>query len=276
MLSNVKYHGTYLYNREDGKKKSKRVLIEKFDEVRTEGAIPEIVTKETFDKVQEILGNRKQCRPNLNAHAEYILTGKIYCAKCGSTMSGTANCGGRNKTRIRTYACPNHSSRRGNVCDTKAINSLYLESAVKSTITEAINAYVRDKDNLASIVRQAKSSYREQINATNRRMASLRDNVSHLLNKAASTTSALLATRYEQEANEAILAEQYHTEKLADLNAKVAEIDALIDASKETSVFTADALFASDSITRELVALYIERIEINDANDKITVKFNKI
>lgn len=276
MLRNVKYQGTYLYNREDGKKKSKRVLLEKYDEVRNEGAIPAIVTKSTFDKVQSILDCRTQCRPNLNAHSEYILTGKLYCAKCGSTMSGTANCGGRNKTRIRTYACPNHSSRRGNVCATKAINSLYLESAVKSAITEAINAYVRDKDNLASIVRQAKSSYREQINATNRRIASLRDNVSHLLNKAASTTSALLSTRYEQEANEAILAEQYHTEKLADLNAKVAEIDALIDASKETSVFTADALFASDSITRELVALYIERIEIDDANDKITVKFNKI
>ena len=276
MLRNVKYQGTYLYNREDGKKKSKRVLLEKYDEVRNEGAIPAIVTKSTFDKVQSILDCRTQCRPNLNTHSEYILTGKLYCAKCGSAMSGTANCGGRNKTRIRTYACPNHSSRRGNVCTTKAINSLYLESAVKSAITEAINAYVRDKDNLASIVRQAKSSYREQINSTSRRIASLRDNVSHLLNKAASTTSALLAPRYEQEANEAILAEQYHTKKLADLNAKVAEIDALIDASKEASIFTADALFTSDSITRELVDLYIERIEIDDANDKITVKFNKI
>ena len=82
-----------------------------------------------------------------------------------------------------------------------------------------------------------------------------------------------VAARYEQEANEAILAEQYHTDNLANLNAKVAKIDALIDASKETSVFTADALFASDSITRELIALYIERIEIDGANDKITVKF---
>lgn len=272
MLHNIKYQGTYLYNREDGKKKSKRVLLEKYDEVRNEGAIPAIVTKSTFDKVQSILDCRTQCRPNLNTHSEYILTGKLYCAKCGSTMSGTANCGGRNKTRIRTYACPNHSSRRGNVCDTKAINSLYLESAVKSAITEAINAYVRDKDNLASIVRQAKSSYREQINSTSRRIASLRDNVSHLLNKAASTTAALLSTRYEQEANEAILAEQYHTEKLADLNAKLAAIDGLIDEAKEHPIITRDALFATDTLTRELVSLFIERIDVDDANDKITVK----
>ena len=276
MLRNVKYKGTYLYNREDGKKKAHRVLLEKYDEVRTEGAIPPIVTESTFDKVQSILDGRTQCRPNLNSHSEYILTGKLYCAKCGSTMSGTANCGGRNKTRIRTYACPNHSSRRGNVCETKAINSLYLESAVKSAIAEAVNVYISDKDNLANISKQAKSSYREQINATNRRIASLKDNVSRLLNKAASTTSAQLSSRYEQEANEAILAEQYHTDKLADLNAKVAEIDALIDATKDKSLFTTDELFTSDSITRELIALYIERIEIDDANDKITVKFNKI
>ena len=276
MLRNVKYQGTYLYNREDGRKKSKRVLLEKYDEVRTEGAIPAIVTKSTFDKVQSILDGRTQCRPNLNSHSEYILTGKLYCAKCGSTMSGTANCGGRNKTRIRTYVCPNHSSRRGNICETKAINALYLESAVKSAIAEAVNVYVSDKDNLASISKQAKSSYREQINATSRRIASLKDNVSHLLGKAASTTSAVLSARYEQEANEAILAEQYHTDKLADLNAKVAEIDALIDATKDKSLLTTDELFTSDSITRELVSLYIERIEIDDANDKIIVKFNKI
>ena len=276
MLRNVKYQGTYLYNREDGKKKAHRVLLEKYGEVRTEGAIPPIVTKSTFDKVQNILDGRTQCRPNLNSHSEYILTGKLYCAKCGSTMSGTANCGGRNKTRIRTYACPNHSSRRGNVCETKAINSLYLESAVKSAITEAVNAYISDKDNLESLAKQAKSSYREQINATSRHIASLKDKASQLLTKAASTTSAVLSARYEQEANEAILAEQYHTDILASLNAKLSEIDSLIDKAKERSVFTASTLFASDSITRELIALYIERIEIDDANGKITLKLNKI
>jgi site-specific DNA recombinase len=277
MLSNVKYHGTYLYNREDGKKKAKRVLIEKFDEVRTEGAIPEIVTKETFDKVQEILCNRKQCRPNLNAHAEYILTGKIYCAKCGSTMSGTANCGGRNKTRIRTYACPNHSSRRGNVCDTKAINSLYLESAVKSAITEAVNAYIRDEDNLENMAKQSKASFKEEVNATNNRIASLEDNITRLITKAASSSiSPAISAQYEKEAEKAIQAKEYHNAKLANLKAKLAAIDGLIDEAKEHQIITQDELFATDSLARELVTLYIERIEIDDKNDKITVKLKEM
>jgi site-specific DNA recombinase len=276
MLSNVKYHGTYLYNREDGKKKSKRVLIEKFDEVRTEGAIPEIVTKETFDKVQEILGNRKQCRPNLNAHAEYILTGKIYCAKCGSTMSGTANCGGRNKTRIRTYACPNHSSRRKS-CDTKAINAVYLESAVKSAITEAVNAYIRDEDNLENIAKQSKASFKEEVNATNNRIASLEDNITRLITKAASSSvSPAISAQYEKEAEKAIQAKEYHNAKLANLKAKLAAIDGLIDEAKEHPIITQDELFATDVLARELVTLYIERIEIDDKNDKITVKLKEM
>ena len=254
MLSNVKYYGTYLYNREDGKKKSKRVLIEKFDEVRNEGAIPAIVPKETFDKVQEILGNRKQCRPNLNAHSEYILTGKIYCAKCGSTMSGTANCGGRNKTRIRTYACPNHSTRR-KTCDTKAINAVYLES----------------------IAKQSKANFKEDINDTSKRIASLEDNITRLITKAASSSvSPAISAQYEKEAEKAIQAKTYHETKLVNLKAKLAAIDGLIDEAKEHPIITQDELFATDAIARELVALYIERIEIDEASDKITINLKKM
>ena len=272
MLSNVKYYGTYLYNREDGKKKAKRVLIEKFDEVRTEGAIPKIVTKETFDKVQEILGNRKQCRPNLNAHSEYILTGKIYCAKCGSTMSGTSNVGGRNKTRIRTYTCPNHSTKR-KTCDTKAINAVYLESAVKSAITEAVNAYARDVDNLESIAKQSKASFKEEVNATSNRIASLEDEISRSITKAVSSVSPDISAEYEKKAEKSRHTKKYLETKLANLKAKLAAIDGLIDEAKEHPIITQDKLFASDTLARELVALYIKRIEIDKKNDKIIVFF---
>ena len=50
----------------------------------------------------------------------------------------------------------------------------------------------------------------------------------------------------------------------------------MIDEAKEHPIITQDELFASDTLTRELVALYIERIEIDGASDKITVNFKKI
>ena len=52
LLRNEKYYGTYVYNRANAKKRKNRVLIEHFDEVRNADAIPPIVTKALFDKVQ--------------------------------------------------------------------------------------------------------------------------------------------------------------------------------------------------------------------------------
>ena len=74
MLENEKYCGTYIYNRENGKRKKNRVLLEHFDEVRNETAIPAIITKAEFDKVKAILEARKSCRPHQNANPEYFLT----------------------------------------------------------------------------------------------------------------------------------------------------------------------------------------------------------
>ena len=70
LLRNDKYYGTYVYNRKGGKRKDNRVLIEKFDEVRNAKAIPAIISKSLFDKVQAILDGRTVCRPQLNKHPE--------------------------------------------------------------------------------------------------------------------------------------------------------------------------------------------------------------
>lgn len=142
ILRNDKYYGTYVYNRENGKRKSHRVLIERFDEVRNEKAIPPIIKKSTFDKVQKILDERKQGRPHQNSSPEYILTGLITCKNCGSSMSGESNVGGRNKRRTRNYVCKNHLAKNGKTCTTKSINAEYLETAIKEILIVKINEYL--------------------------------------------------------------------------------------------------------------------------------------
>lgn len=142
ILRNDKYYGTYVYNRENGKRKSHRVLIERFDEVRNEKAIPPIIKKSTFDKVQKILDERKQGRPHQNSSPEYILTGLITCKNCGSSMSGESNVGGRNKKRTRNYVCKNHLAKHGKTCITKSINAEYLETAIKEILIVKINEYL--------------------------------------------------------------------------------------------------------------------------------------
>ena len=159
LLRNEKFCGIYLYNRKEGKKKADRVLIEKYDEVRNPGAIPKIVSQETFDKVQDILNGRVVCRPKLNAHSEYLLTGKVICQACGSSMCGMANYGGRSRSRIRTYICPKHRPGAGKVCATKAINAEYLESAVKNAVFSAVCGYVDSEGNLDVTLKSIRSNF---------------------------------------------------------------------------------------------------------------------
>jgi site-specific DNA recombinase len=273
MLRNEKYCGTYLYNRNGGKKKKHRVLLENYDEVRNEDAIPPIISRTTFEKVQEVLDARVSCRPNLNTHSEYVLTGKLFCKACGCSMSGISNCGGRNKTRIRTYACPNHSSKRGNACKTKAINADYLETALKNAVADMINDHLTNADNLGTVLKSAKSTFEKELLDAKKRIQSLEDNISNLLNKA-TTASPALAMRYEKEAETVIGVEAEYRARQTELEALLAEIDSLAEkATSGIALFTADTLFTSNELTRELLNLYIERIEIDDVNDEITIKF---
>lgn len=110
MLKNEKYCGIYVYNRKDGKKKKNRVLIENFDEVRNKTAIPPIIDRKKFDKVQKILKQR-ETMPVSNLNSPFILTGLIFCKQCGSSMSGVSQTGGRSRQKYRTYVCPNHRAK---------------------------------------------------------------------------------------------------------------------------------------------------------------------
>jgi site-specific DNA recombinase len=165
LLRNDKYYGTYVYNRENGKRRKDRVLLESFEEIRNENAIPPIITKELFDKVQKMLDKRKSCRPRQNANPSYILTGVLECGCCGSSISGQSTVSGRNKKRTRQYGCLNHSAKRGSTCATKAVNAEYLENAIKNLIVDAINLHLSNKDTSKKIFEVLKKTKSKELAA---------------------------------------------------------------------------------------------------------------
>ena len=118
ILRNRKYTGTYIY-----------------DDVVIEDAIPPIVTKEVFDKVQEMLHHNSKCRARAKAKEEYLLTTKLFCGKCGSPMigdSGTSHTGATH----RYYKC-NHRKRQ-RVCDMGAVRKDPIEELVVKTTVERV------------------------------------------------------------------------------------------------------------------------------------------
>ena len=275
LLRNEKYCGTYVYNREDGKRKKKRVIIERFDEVRNETAIPAIITKAQFDKVQKILNDRKSCRPHQNKNPEYILTGFVECKCCGSPMSGLSNRGGKNKTLVRTYTCPKHNARNGKTCNTKNINATYLETAVKMILTDKVNAYLSTPNTQKSVFELLKKSKTEEVKTTQKRINGLDDHIRGLIDKAVNPkTSKAVAERCEAQANEAIEAQAQHKARLTELNATLTHIDNVEAAfAAKTESLMVDDIFKSYAIARELVGIFIEKIIVDDETDDIEIVF---
>ena len=90
LLHNEKYIGVLTYGampyREDGTRNTHSK--DGTDVIRVEDAIPPIIEKELFDKVQKIMAGHK--RPNNGRppqNREYPLRGKVYCAECKSAMT---------------------------------------------------------------------------------------------------------------------------------------------------------------------------------------------
>jgi len=138
MLKNPKYIGTYTYK----------------DEVRIEDAIPPIVDKEVYYKVQEMLKYNQKAAAHKNSPADYLLTEKLFCGKCGKMMvgfSGTSKTGDRHNY----YCC---TGQRKRLCGKNAVRKAWIENLV---IEYAI-ALVHDNDLLEFIAENTYQYYIEQ------------------------------------------------------------------------------------------------------------------
>ena len=82
ILRNERYTGTYVFHYG---KKARDYDPEKHV-IKVEGGMPQIISRETFDAVQQTLKQRAK-DPN-HILENYLLSGKIVCGKCGKNYSG--------------------------------------------------------------------------------------------------------------------------------------------------------------------------------------------
>lgn len=140
VLKNPKYIGIYTYK----------------DEVRIEGAIPPLIEKEVFYKVQEMLkinqkfgGHRKKTVGN-----GFLLTGRLFCGRCGHGMvgySGTSKTGGKH----HYYACTEQKRKR---CSKRAVRRDWIERLVMERVLKLVN----DAELLDFIAERTYAYYQKQ------------------------------------------------------------------------------------------------------------------
>jgi len=129
ILKNEKYRGVYIFNRSASKKNGKRNHHKSKNEdeiIKIEGGMPRIIDDETWEKVNKRMAKNKKGANS--AKETYLLSGLIYCSKCGGAMTGTRKFAGRNKSLYVSYECS--TRKRTKTCDMKAINKNYVEGLV--------------------------------------------------------------------------------------------------------------------------------------------------
>lgn len=116
IIKNERYRGVYIYG-----------------DVQIKDGVPRIVSDELFFKVQEVLKMKKNAQGRHRVFGDYLLTGKLYCGKCKSPMtgySGTSSTG----TLHHYYVC--QKRRVEKTCDKANVQRDTIEIAVAQAIKD--------------------------------------------------------------------------------------------------------------------------------------------
>jgi len=132
--------------------------------------------------VQELLNERSPTiiHPR-TINSDYLLSGLLYCGRCGLGMLGCA----AKSSRFFYYACQNYYKRGKDVCDARLINKDRLEAFV----IDRVKANILTEENLAELVRltneeigQAKNEYEDRLAVIDGHLEDLRQRPHKLYN----------------------------------------------------------------------------------------------
>ena len=165
VLRNEKYIGVYNY-------KDKKIP----------DGIPRIIDDDTFYKVQELLKINKRAPASKWSRAEYLLTDKLFCGKCGSLMAGESgtSCTG---AKHNYYLCTKRKRQGKIACDKRATRQEIVEGAVLN----AAIALVKDDEAIDFITDctweyyQKQDFTRAEVEALQRELSKIETAIQNLL-----------------------------------------------------------------------------------------------
>lgn len=278
--ANPKYKGDYVWNAssskdESGKRNShlKKPIEE---QIIIEGAIPAIVSKDLWERVNAKLKKRESNseKSRLRAKTVYLLSGKVFCSKCESQISGESY-----TSRGRNYAYYKCSSK----CENKGIPKELLESVVIDKLVEICFS----SEAVQQIVEKVKKLYKERQNNTANDTVPLKEEIASLESKIDKWIDAIgdgILDRnvLAKKINEANEKKEFLTSQLAlvEVIQKTPEIEdaaiiKILDKRK-------DCLLSDDPIDQKAVIQeYIDNVKVFFTADKmldieITVRFDML
>ncbi|MBQ8903530.1 MAG: recombinase family protein [Oscillospiraceae bacterium] len=126
----------FTYHFVNGLLTNRRYLGEySFLDVVNPNAFPPLVSEEVFKICRQRLdANKHKCGSFKKVEEKFLLTGKIFCGYCGSTVAGT---GGTGRSKVyHYYQCKSANRKR---CSKKAVAKKLIEEAVIEVIHDVLD-----------------------------------------------------------------------------------------------------------------------------------------
>ncbi len=274
ILRNERYTGAYIYNKalpvNSEKKFNRHASKNAEDIIKVEGGIPQIISKEDFVKVQELMNKRRRKTATYKAKEDYLLSGKIICGECGSTYAGNAR-RSKNSTYI-SYTCTKKNGRE------KCRNRGTQRDLIESIILNKLSEKVFDVKILPEIISRyndfALSKNKEFIamkKQLEQRLAEIEKGIANIVNLVVTTGSAALAEKLKELELEKVTLEI----SLKEAERKLSEMS--VDEAQLRQAFSkAKSLLKSGTLKnrKAIVQQYVKQVVMYP--DKVEIEFNVI
>jgi site-specific DNA recombinase len=267
MLRNEKYTGTFVFNK-GTKKEHKRTRP---DVIRVPDAFPAIVSRELWERVQAKMDKRKRShgeRARGKAKEVYLLTGLIYCGKCGSAFIGNRNVGKTEKKRYAYYKCG--LKDRSKECKAKTIRKEVVEQIVIDDIKQNIfspkaKASLRKK--FENYLQARPKSIEKRITQIKREIAGIDKIINNLIAAVElGKGSAVLIERLEiqEERKKELQNELFNLEAKKETPIEIGLVDELLEKAEKEFEKADDP-----QRVRQIIQLFVDKVVVHD--DKVEV-----
>ena len=261
LMRNEKYIGVLLYGKAPYREDGTRDTHSRDDPyvICVEDAIPPIVSKELFEKVQKQMAqNKRQQGGRPPVKRQYPLKGKVFCGDCKSAMTITTS-----QQKYNYYRCT--AKKRLHTCEAAPISAEYLEKRVADALRmylgkpEETNGLIRILRDQAEVLQSGAVARLQDLIQQEKEVTKKLDNaVDAVLNGLTSQTIKNRITELEQQ--KAIISRDMRTLKAA------VEASAIPEQKLRDIL---DLIISSSDQDNAVLLSIVYRVEVN--KDTITI-----
>ncbi|MDT3698092.1 MAG: recombinase family protein [Thermincola sp.] len=249
-------------------KNKKRIERPKSEQLRFENTHEPLVTKETWDIVQDI---RKHKRRRANMAEQNMFSGLVYCADCGETM--ILHRAHTMAAVKNNFMCSTYRKRGKETCSGHYIREIQLAAIVLDDL-QRVTHFARQQEALfiQHINRKNSAETRREIERLQRELDVMRrrdtelstlfkrtyeDNV---LGRITNEQFRMLSADYNSEQNSLKDRIPQTVDRIEKLQASISNVSRFIDKAKRYTEI--------NELTGELLNLFIERIEVGEREER--------